>query len=164
MSKLQVHVIRVPKWATFILLALTSGAMLGLLYLLSGKAYAADTHPFREFAARLLGSSSRGAVSRDELLAFLMPVIANMLLFVPWGFLAFLAIDVPKRPRRTTFAMAMLAAVIFASSMFVWQEFLPTRVTALPDMLANAAGAFIGAAIGHARKAMRIRFELGSGG
>jgi VanZ family protein len=164
MSKPQVHVIRVRKWATIVILVVTSGAMLALLYLLSGKAYAAETHPVREIVARLLGSSSRGPVSRDELLAFLMPVIANTLLFVPWGFLMFLALDLPKRPRKVTYAMAVLAAIVFAAGMFVWQEFLPTRVTAPLDILANAAGALTGAAIGHARKVVRVRFGLGSGG
>lgn len=164
MGKTQVHVIPVRKWATVTLLVLTSLAMMVLLYLLSGKAYAAETHPFREIVARLLGSSSRGPVSRDELLAFLMPVIANTLLFVPFGFLTFLALDRPARPRKVGYAAAVLAAVFFAATMFIWQQFLPTRVTALLDIVANAAGAFAGAALGHARKAVRVRFEMASGG
>ena len=160
MGKRQVHVIVVRKWATVALLVLTSGAMMALLYLLSGRAYAADTHPFREIVARLLGSSGRGPVSRNAMLAFLMPVIANILLFVPWGFLAFLALDVPERAKKVTYAMTVLAAVIFAAGMFVWQQFLPTRVTSPLDIIANAAGAFAGAALGHARKGVRVRFEF----
>jgi VanZ family protein len=160
MGKLQVHVVRVRKWATVVLLVLASGAMLASLYLLSGKAYAVETHPFLEILARLLGSSSRGPVSRGALLAFLMPVIANILLFVPWGFLAFLALDAPARPRKVAYAMTILAAVVFAAAMFVWQQFLPTRVTAPLDIIANAAGAFAGAALGHARKSVRVRFAI----
>jgi len=163
MGKPQVHVVRVRKWATITMLVVTSGAMIALLYLLSGKAYAAETHPFREIAARLLGSSSRGPVSRDEVLSFLMPVIANALLFVPFGFLAFLALDRSDRSRKSSYAISVLMAVIFAVAMFLWQTFLPTRVTALLDILANAAGALTGAALGHARKAVRVRFEPGSG-
>lgn len=160
MGKRQVHVVVVRKWATVVLLVLTSGAMMALLYLLSGRAYAADTHPFREIIARLLGSSSRGPVSRNAILAFLMPVIANILLFVPWGFLAFLALDVPSRTKKVAYAMTVLAAVVFAAGMFVWQQFLPTRVTSPLDIIANAVGAFAGAAIGHARKGVRVRFEI----
>jgi VanZ family protein len=164
MGKPQVHVIRVRKWATVTLLVLTCLAMMALLYLLSGKAYAAETHPFLELIARFLGSSSGVRVSRDEVLAFLMPVIANALLFVPFGFLVFLALDRPDRQRKVSYGAAVLAAIVFAAAMFVWQQFLPTRVTALLDILSNATGAFAGAALGHARKAVRIRFELGSGG
>ncbi|HYO77209.1 MAG TPA: VanZ family protein [Thermoanaerobaculia bacterium] len=159
MGKRQVRVIVVRKPVTFVLLVLTMAAMAGLLYLLSGKAYAADTHPAREMLARLLGSS-RGPVSRSAVLAFLMPVIANVLLFVPWGFLAFVALDSPWRKRVATYLITLVAAVVFATCMYVWQLYLPTRVTSLPDTVANGAGALAGAALGHARKGIRVRFDV----
>ncbi|HYI08919.1 MAG TPA: VanZ family protein [Thermoanaerobaculia bacterium] len=159
MGKRHVRVIVVRKPVTVALLVLTMVAMAALLYLLSGKAYAADTHPIREILARLLGSG-RGPISRDAVLAFLMPVIANILLFVPWGFLTFLALDTPSRPRKATYAITLVAAVVFAAAMYLWQLYLPTRVTALPDTVANGAGALAGAALGHARKSMRIRFDV----
>ena len=159
MGKRQVHVIAVRKPVTFALLLLATAAIVSLLYLLSGKAYAADTQPFREILLRLFGSS-RAPVSRDAVLAFLMPVIANMLLFVPWGFLAFVALDSPRRGRLATYAITVVAAVVFATAMYVWQLSLPTRVTSLPDTAANGAGALAGAALGHARKGVRVRFEV----
>jgi VanZ family protein len=159
MGKRQVRVILVRKPVTFALLVLTTAAMAGLLYLLSGKAYAADTHPIRELLARLLGSG-RAPVSRDALLAFLMPVIANVLLFVPWGFLAFVGLDSPSRRRFTSYAITLVAALVLATSMYLWQQVLPTRVTSLLDAVANGAGALCGAALGHARKGVRIRFEF----
>lgn len=159
MGKRHVHVIVVRKWVTLVLLALTTAAMAALIYFLSGKAYAADTHPIRELLARLLGSG-RAHVSRDALLAFLMPVLGNVLLFVPWGFLAFVALDTPSRRRRVTYTLTLFAAVVFAAAMYLWQQVLPTRVTALPDAIANGAGALAGAALGHARKGVRIRFDF----
>lgn len=159
MGKRQVHVIMVRKPVTFVLLVLTTAAMATLLYFLSGKAYAADTHPMRELLSRLLGSS-RGPVSRDALLAFLMPVIANVLLFVPWGFLAFVGLDSPSRGRTVTYAMTLVAAVVLAAAMYLWQQLLPTRVTSLLDAVANGAGALCGAALGHARKGVHVRFEV----
>jgi VanZ family protein len=158
MGKRLVHVIRVPKAATIALLVLTTAAMVALLYLLSGKAYAGDAHPFRELLARLL--SSRRPLSRDAALAFLMPVLANVLLFVPWGFFAFLAVDTPSRPRQWSYVITFVAAMLFAMLMFAWQQYLPTRVTALPDAFSNAVGALGGAALGHARKSVRIRFAV----
>jgi len=159
MGKRQVYVIRVRKAVTFALLVLITAAMCALLYLLSGKAYAADTHPLRELLARLLGSQ-RVAVSRDALLAFLMPVIANVLLFVPWGFLTFVMVDTPARPRSLTYAITFIAAIVFAAGMYLWQQYLPTRVTTLVDTLANGMGALAGAALGHARKGVHVRFDF----
>lgn len=159
MGKRQVYVIMVRKPVTFALLALTTASMVVLLYLLSGKAYAAETHPIRELLSRLLGSG-RVPVSRDALLAFLMPVIANVLLFVPWGFLAFVALDSPQRARAATYALTLVSAVVLAASMYLLQYFLPTRVTSLLDAVANGAGALCGAALGHARKGVRVRFDV----
>lgn len=159
MGKRHVKVIAVRKPVTFALLALTTALMITLLWYLSGRAYAAERSLFWELVARVLGAQ-REPVSRDALLAFLMPVIANVLLFMPWGFLAFVGLDSPRRPRRMTYLLTITGALVMAGCMYVWQEFLPTRVTAAPDAIANGAGALAGAALGHARKGMRIRFDF----
>jgi len=159
MGKRQVHVVTVRKPVTFAALVLVTASLATLVYALSGKAYAADTDPMREILARLLGSG-RGPVSRSALLAFLMPITANVLLFVPWGFLAFVALDRPSRPRRTTYGIVFASAFIVAAALNIWQQFLPTRVTSLPDSVANAVGALAGAALGQARKDMRVRFDF----
>lgn len=159
MGKKQVRVIVVRKWVTALLLVSTMAAMAALLYLLSGKAYAADTHPVRDLLARVLGSG-REAIPRDALLAILMPIIANILLFVPLGFFTFVTLDTPSRPRKVTYFMTVVMAIIFATALFLWQQILPTRVTKLPDTVANGVGALAGAALGHARKGVRIRFDL----
>jgi VanZ family protein len=159
MGKRHVHVLRVRLPVTLALLALTTVAIASLIYFLSGKAYAAETHPIREILARLLGSG-RGPVSRDAVLAFLMPIIGNVLLFVPWGFLAFLAFDGRLRSRRWAYAATVVGAVLFAAALLLWQQSLPTRVTSLPDTIANALGALAGAALGHARKGVHVRFDF----
>ena len=158
MGKRHVHVIRVSAPVTVALLVLVTIAIASLIYFLSGKAYAAETHPIREILARLLGG--RGPVSRDALLAFLMPVLGNVLLFVPWGFLAFLALDGRTRSRRMTYLVTVIGAVVFAAGMVLWQQSLPTRVTSLPDTFANGLGALAGAALGHARKSVRVQFDF----
>lgn len=159
MGKRQVHVVTVPKAATLGLLLLTTAGMMGLVYLLSGRAYAVDTHPMRELVARTLGAG-RGPLSRDALLSFLMPVLGNALLFVPWGFLAFIALDAPHRQRRFSYLITVVGAVVFAVAIHFWQEFLPTRVTSPTDTVANALGAFAGAALGHARRSVRVVFDV----
>lgn len=159
MGKRHVHVVPVRKPVTYALLALVTAAMAALLFVLSGRAYAADRSPLLELTARLLGGGG-APVSRDAVLAFLMPVTANILLFVPWGFLAFVALDAPKRSRTTTYLLTLVGALVIAAGMSLWQELLPTRVTSMADVLANAVGALAGAALGHARKGVRVRFDF----
>lgn len=159
MGKRQVHAIAVRKPVTFALLLLTTSLMATLFYLLSGRAYAADRHPLWDLTVSLLGGGS-APISRGALLAFLMPVSAHALLFVPWGFLAFVGFDSPKRARKVAYLMTVAGAVVVAGAMAFWQEFLPTRVTSIPDILANGLGALIGAALGHMRKGVRFQFEI----
>lgn len=159
MGKRHVTVIPVRKPVTFALLAIVTAAMALLLYVLSGRAYAAERNPLLELTARVLGGGG-APVSRDAVLAFLMPVSANILLFVPWGFLAFVGLDRPQRRRVTTYLLTIIGALAVAAALSGWQEFLPTRVTSLSDALANAAGALAGAALGHARKSVRVRFDF----
>jgi len=158
MGRRQVHVIRVRTPVTLTLLVLVTAAIAALIYFLSGKAYAAEMHPLREILARLLGSS-RGPLSRGTVLAFLMPIIANILLFVPWGFLLFLVLD-GRMSRRWAYGVTVIGAVAFAAGLLFWQQFLPTRVTSLPDMVANGLGALAGAALGHTRKGVHVRFDF----
>jgi glycopeptide antibiotics resistance protein len=159
MGKRHIRAIVLPKRATVALLVLTSVLMLLLLWFLSGKAYAGDAHPVREVFARLLGWERQG-LSRDAALAFLLPVLGNVLLFVPWGFLLFLALDTPERPRVRSYAITLVGGIVFALAMFAWQHFLPSRVTMLGDALANGLGALTGAALGHARKRVYVRFDF----
>jgi VanZ family protein len=159
MGKRHVYVIEVRRSVTIALLALTTLAMAGLLYALSGRAYAPGAHPVRDLLARALGSGPR-TLSPDAILASLTPAIANVLLFVPWGFLAFLAADAPSRPRVRTYIFTFVAAIAFALLLYLWQQYLPTRVTALPDTISNGLGALAGAALGHARKSVRVRFDF----
>jgi VanZ family protein len=159
MGKRHVYVIPVPKGATVAMLVLTTIAMMALVWFLSGKAYVGDAHPVRDLLKRLLGSGPR-SVSPDAVLASLTPAIANFLLFVPWGFFAFLAADTDSRPRVRTYALTLAAAVVFTMAMYFWQGHLPTRVTALPDTVSHTLGALAGAALGHARKTVRVRFDF----
>jgi VanZ family protein len=157
MGKREVRVIVVPKWVTAILLIIVSAAMVGLLFYLSGKAYASGSEPLRELMIATM--QRRATVSRNAVLASLMPIIADILLFVPWGFLMFVLADSPARRRSRSYLITVAAGAIFAAAMQAWQSMLPTRVMGLPDTLANAVGAFAGAMAGHLRKRVRVQFD-----
>lgn len=152
MGKRQVHVIHVRKPITAALLVLTSAMMIALLVALSGRAYAATDDA--------LGALLTRSLTRDRFLAFLMPVIANMLLFVPWGFFAFVGFDAAHRSRKQTYLLTITGALLFAAAIQVWQAFLPMRITRPSDLIANALGAAAGAALGHMRKGVRVRFDF----
>lgn len=158
MGRREVRVIVIRKWMTAVLLALMTGAMLALVYFLSGKAYANESSPLREWLAGILSGSRPPAA--DAILAGLMPLIANALLFVPWGFLLFLTLDSPARRRGVTHLMTFVCGLIFAAGIIVWQQYLPTRVTSYTDVAANALGALAGAIGGHLRKNLHVRFDF----
>lgn len=158
MGRRHVHVIVVPKSVTWWLLASLTALMAGLIYGLSGKAYASADWLVVDLAARTAGSGE--LPSPDAVLAALMPVIGNALLFVPWGFLAFMALDSPRRTRRAAYLLTLAGALLFAGAMHAWQQFLPTRVTSLADAVANALGAVAGAAMAQARRDVHVRFEI----
>ena len=157
MGKREVRLIVVPKWVTIVLLIVVSAAMAALILYLSGKAYTNGREPLRDVLLRLM---QRGEdIPRSAILASVMPSIANMLFFLPWGFLMFLAVDSPSRSRGKSYLVTIVSGALFAIAMEVWQGFLPTRVIGLPDTVANAFGALAGAMAGHLRKRVRAQFD-----
>jgi glycopeptide antibiotics resistance protein len=155
MGRSEVRVIRVSKRVSGVLLALVSAAIVALLWWLSGRAY--SRLGTAELVARL--AESPRSFSNDRVIAALMPVVANMLLFVPWGFLLFVVLDRPTRPRRRSYALTLAAALLFAIGLAAWQLLLPTRVTTFADAFPNGLGALAGAAFGHLRKQLHLRFD-----
>lgn len=149
MAKKEVRVVRVRRWVTVVLLAFVSLLLVALVLFLSGKAY------LRERATPL---SLLQARSPEAALASLAPAIANFLPLVPWGFLAFLALDRDARPRARTYFYTALLALAFCAALDAWQYSLPTRVSGWLDLPFNVLGALCGATFGHARKRVRIRF------
>lgn len=144
---------------TVLLLVLTTAAIIALTIWASGKAYTkVDPEPFREL--RLLQQKlSEGPVRTETIVALTMPIILNLLLFVPWGFFMFLTLDHPGRATLQSYLLTVLLAMAFSSLVEAWQYFLPTRVTDVNDIIWNGAGALVGGAYGHARKRIRLAFE-----
>lgn len=156
MGKREVRVIVVRKRVTLVLLVLVSLLIAGLLDSLSGKAYSSEEEPVVRLLKQVM---HRQTPNRSAVLSDLMPAVANILLFLPWGFLAFLLFDSPSRTRATAYILTLVLGAVFAIALGVWQEFLPMRVTGPADAFANVAGAFAGALAGDLRKRVRIRFE-----
>ncbi|MEO8217642.1 MAG: VanZ family protein [Acidobacteriota bacterium] len=153
------RLIVVGKRTTVLLLLLVSMAIVGVTVWLSGKAYSkVDPVPFRDIRV-LQRRLAEGPIPVSTFTALISPIILNMLLFVPWGFLMFIVLDNPKRPTFQSYLLTFLIAVSFSASVEAWQYFLPTRVTDINDVIWNGSGAVVGAILGHLRKRVRVSFE-----
>jgi VanZ family protein len=77
-----------------------------------------------------------------------LDVVANVLLFLPFGFLFHGAISpAPRHPRPAGVALAAFAALVFAAALEIAQLFAADRVASAIDVEANVAGAALGAAL-----------------
>ncbi len=157
MGKSEIRVIRVPRLVTVSFLILVSAAMALTIDLLSGHAYLRE--PSLADIISMVWRFNRGSATTAALLATIAPATADILFFVPWGALAFLSFDHAGRSRGLAYGTTIIVGVAFALGLVAWQEMLPTRVTGWLDVVWNAAGCAAGAALGHARKRVRIRFE-----
>ena len=131
------------------------GAVSGLM-LMAGSAQAA----LSEAAETALTTAFTAAVAdATELQALvIVPIIGNVLLFVPWGFLMFISLYTIDRPTMQTYLLTFLLGLSFTLAIEAWQYFLPSRVVDVNDVIWNSAGALIGAVLGHMR--LRVRFEF----
>lgn len=149
----------VGKFATTLLLvAMTAAIALSTLWF-SGKAYTkVDPVPFhalRVLKARL----AEGPVPFPTFVAITSPMIFNILLFLPWGFLVFVLLDRPERPVPQSYLLALLLSLGFSLGVEATQYFLPTRVTDINDVIWNVCGGMLGAVLGHVHRRVRISFE-----
>jgi hypothetical protein len=157
-GKKTVRTVTVPRAVTIALLVALSIAMAGLIAALSGRAYAGVRLTAPELLS-LLHRYDQGAVSNNALLATAASGIADVLFFIPWGALAFLAFDGGEQHRPRTYLLTLAVGVTFALGLVTWQSRLPTRVTGWEDAGWNAVGCLSGAVAGHLRKRLRIRFD-----
>ena len=155
MGKREVRVIVIRKRVTVTLLVLVSAAMLSLIGFLSGKAYSSELRGPAEEVVTLMQFR---AAPDSRLIAAVMPLFADVIAFLPWGFLAFMAIDSKERRRFRSYLLTCALAVAFSLALVVWQYALPTRVTTFGDTIFNLAGALLGAALGHLRRTVHVRF------
>jgi glycopeptide antibiotics resistance protein len=143
----------------FLLLLVTVAIVLITLYT-SGKSYSkVDPRPFEDLRhlAKLLTSQGR-QVSMHTVAVIVVPIVANVLLFVPFGFLLFIALYTIERPTMQTYVLTVLLGLTFTCAVEAWQYFLPSRVADVNDIIWNTLGAFGGAILGHLRE--RVRFEF----
>ncbi len=149
-------VVRRP--VTIALLVLVTAAILLMTVAISGKSYSkVDPIPFED-VRHLIHRLETRAMSTQLLTVMVMPIVANVILFVPWGFLMFIALYTAERPTIQTYVLTILLGFSFTLAIEAWQYFLPTRVADVNDVIWNTTGATFGAFLGHLR--LRVRFEF----
>jgi glycopeptide antibiotics resistance protein len=143
---------------TILLLLIATAAIAAMTLWMSGKAYSkVDPIPFedlRHLAHRL----AHRPVSTRVLALIIVPLIANILLFMPWGFLMFIALYTVNRPTVQTYVLTVLLGLTLTCAIEATQYFLPSRVADVNDIIWNTVGTLAGAILAHLR--LRLRFEF----
>lgn len=149
----------IKKPVTLLLLIGVTLAITTITVWMGGKSYENfDPIPFDDLKnlAQRLGNRP---ISTHILAVIVMPMIANVLLFVPWGFLLFISLYTVDRPTLQTYILTILLAFSFSLGIEGWQYFLPSRVADINDVIWNTLGGMLGALLGHARLRVRLEFE-----
>ena len=150
--------LRVPRAITILLLLLVTAGIISATIWSSGKSYTkVDPRPFDDLR-HLAHRVEHKPISTQILAVIIVPIIGNVLLFVPWGFLMFIAIYSVDRPTLQAYVLTILLGFTFTLAIEAWQYFLPSRVADVNDVIWNTVGTFAGAMLGHLR--LRVRFEF----
>jgi glycopeptide antibiotics resistance protein len=148
----------VKRPVTILLLVVMTLTIVAITVWMAGKSYENfDPIPFddvRYIAKRL----NARPISTHILAVLIVPMIANVMLFMPWGFLLFIALYTVDRPTLQTYVLTILLGFSFSLGIEGWQYFLPSRVADINDVIWNTTGAILGSFLGHMR--LRLRFEF----
>ncbi len=148
----------VKRPVTILLLLLVTVCIAGTTLWMAGKSYSkVDPVPFEDLR-HLAHRIAHRPVSTRVLALIIVPIIANVLLFVPWGFLMFISLYTVERPTVQTYVLTFLLGLTFSCIIEAWQYFLPDRVADINDIIWNSVGTFAGAILAHMR--LRLRFEF----
>lgn len=151
------HVV-VKRPVTIVLLLAATLAILVTTVWLAGKSYTkVEPIPF-EGLRQVWNRLGHKSVSTTILAIVLVPIVGNVLLFVPWGFFLFITLYSAERPTVQTYVLTALLGFSFSLGIEAVQYFLPARVADINDVIWNSVGAIAGAVLGHAR--LRVRFEF----
>jgi glycopeptide antibiotics resistance protein len=150
-------VVRRP--VTVMLLIAVTVVIMATTIWIAGKSYSkVDPVPF-ENIRHLMHRIDQRPVSTRTLALILIPVVGNVLLFIPWGFLMFITLYTLDRPTVQTYVLTLLLGFSFSCGIEAWQYFLPSRVADINDVIWNTAGTLAGAVLGHLRLRLRFEFE-----
>ena len=148
----------IPRPITILLLVCVTVAILAVTMWMSGANYSQlDPIPFEDIR-HLAHRIETRPVSMRIISLIIVPIIGNILLFVPFGFFLFIALYTVERPTIQTYVLTVFGGLTFSCLIEAYQYFLPNRVADINDIIWNSVGALAGAILAHLR--MRLRFEF----
>lgn len=140
-------------------LASYSAAVLVLTLLVEGpRNPGANLAPFQD-VERLVARARAGEFLTSRFLLALGGIAGNLLLFFPFGFLAFKYLDSSGRGTARIHVDVLLSAFFFSAGTELVQSFLPTRAADVDDVLWNILGAALGTAAAHVAREFRLDWE-----
>jgi glycopeptide antibiotics resistance protein len=142
---------------TILLLVVVTFAIVAITVWMAGKSYE-NFEPIPFDDVRFIAKRLDRPVSTHILAVLVVPMIGNVLLFLPWGFLMFIALYTVDRPTLQTYVLTILLGFSFSLGIEGWQYFLPSRVADINDVIWNTTGVVLGTFAGHLR--LRVRFEF----
>jgi glycopeptide antibiotics resistance protein len=149
--------ILIKRPVTVLLLVVMTFAIVAITVWMAGKSYE-NFEPIPFDDVRFIAKRLDRPVSTHILAVLIVPMIANVLLFVPWGFLMFIALYTVDRPTLQTYVLTILLGFSFSLGIEGWQYFLPSRVADINDVIWNTTGVVLGTFAGHLR--LRVRFDF----
>jgi hypothetical protein len=153
-----VRAVTLKRPVTVLLLLAVTVSIISVTVWTAGKSYGkVDPRPFDDLQL-IIDRFGNRPMSTQLLAVLIVPIIGNILLFVPWGFLTFIALYTIDRPTIQTYVLTVLLGFSFTLAIEAWQYFLPSRVVDVNDVIWNTAGTILGAVLGHMR--LRVRFEF----
>ena len=90
--------------------------------------------------------------------AFLMSVVAHLLLYGTLAVLLLIGLKHRSRPRRSTYLLAVVIAVGYGVTDEIHQSFVPGRDASLFDLVVNATGAAVAAFVWSQRRSFLTSF------
>jgi len=149
--------ILIKRPVTILLLVVVTFAIVAITVWMAGKSYE-NFEPIPFDDVRFIAKRLDRPVSTHILAVLIVPMIANVLLFVPWGFLMFITLYTVDRPTLQTYVLTILLGFSFSLGIEGWQYFLPSRVADINDVIWNTTGVVLGTFAGHLR--LRVRFDF----
>ena len=134
-SRLSTLAARIPRWIWW---AATLAMVAWLLWM---------TLRPQEQAQSDLAYITQPAASQGISIPFLIDFLGNMVVFVPLGAVAFLALHQKDKPPLQTLIWATLVGAGLSAFIELTQSTLPSRVATFKDWLLNITGTLIGAAV-----------------
>jgi VanZ family protein len=151
--------ITIKRPITIALLLLVTAGIITVTINTAGKSYSKiDPMPFEDLS-RLAHRLEHRPIPTQIMAVIVMPIVGNILLFVPWGFLTFIALYTVERPTIQTYVLTVLTGFSLSLAIEAWQYFLPSRVADVNDVIWNTTGVIAGAVLGHLRQRVWLEFE-----